>query len=255
MNFSLEDFNARIFLSTRRDFVIAIVLGVVGVGLLLFAIIPQTQGAFSLYQELDGEKPKLQKLLAKLQELQNLAYTPEYAQIGQVNAALPSKKPLLELLTGLNAVSAQTHVSIDSFELSPGLIATNEAELASIQSAATAYDKLALSLKLTGTFESIQEFMVQLERISPFTSIISLDLSDPKPAPDGTLFQSVELETETYYFTQPIRVTIDAPIPKITAEDQKVLSDLRQFSVTDLPVQTEIRGGGLDDLFGVDGLF
>ncbi len=254
MNFSLEDFNARIFLSTRRDFVIAIVLGVVGVALILFAIIPQVQGAFSLYQELDGEKPKLQKLLTKLQELQNLAYTPEYAQIGQVNAALPSKKPLLELLTGLNAVSTQTHVFIDSFELNPGLIAT-EAELEQAQDTPTAYDKLSLSLKLTGTFESLQEFMIQLERISPFTTIISLNLSDPKPAPDGSLFQSAELETETYYFTQPIKVTIDAPIPQISAADQKVLSDLNQFNVTDLPVQTEIRGGGLDDLFGVDGLF
>jgi Tfp pilus assembly protein PilO len=228
-------------------------LGAVGLLLVLFAIIPQLKEAYGVYQQIGEEKPKLEKLLAKKLELENLVYTPEYAQISRVNAALPSKKPLLELLSGLNAISSQTGVSIDSFDLSPGLIASESAET---QVAATAaYDKLALNLKLTGTFESIQEFMVQLERISPFTTITLLDLSDPTLALDGTKFQSAELETETYYFTQPIRVTIDSPLPKLSAVDQKTLIDLEQFSVTDLPIQTEIRGGGLDDLFGVKGLF
>lgn len=255
MNFEHEDFNLRIFLATRQQFVLSLVLGFVGVCLVLFAIIPWTQQAYGFFQEWNNEKPTLQKLQAKLQQLQSLEYTPEYSQVGMVSEALPSKKPLLELLTSLNSVSSQTTVSIDSFEISPGLIATDAASLEQVVKSSGPYDKLTLALKLTGTFESIQEFMVQLERISPFTTITSLDLSDPKPALDGTLFQSAELTTETYYFTQPIRVTVDAPLPQLSATDRTVLTALEEFSVTTIPLQTEIRGGGLDDLFGVKGLF
>jgi Tfp pilus assembly protein PilO len=252
MHLDFDELNLRIFLTTRRNLAIAIVLGLASAGLVLFAVIPQVQEAYELYNQSATERPKLQKLQAKLSELSDLAFTPEYAQIGRVNAALPSKKPLLELLTGLNTVSAISLVSIDTFELNPGLIASEGAELAA---GSGPYDRLTVQLQLTGTFESIQEFMIQLERISPLTTITSLDLTDPKENSDGVSILSAEMMTETYYFTQPIRVTVDAPIPTIAQAEKEVLRKLEEFSVTDLPSQTEVRGGGLDDLFGVESLF
>jgi Tfp pilus assembly protein PilO len=253
MHLNFEELNLRIFLTTRRNLAIAIVLGVVGAGLVLFAVLPQAQQAYELYEKNALERPKLEKLQTKLNQLKDLAYTPEYAQIGRVNAALPSKKPLLELLTGLNNVATISLVSIDTFELNPGLIASEGAELSS--AASGPYDRLTVKLQLTGTFESIQEFMIQLERISPFTTITSLTLSDGNVTDDGILLQSAEMLTETYYFTQPIRVTVDQAVPKVAQAEQEVLRKLEQFSVTDLPQQTEVQGGGLDDLFGVESLF
>ncbi len=58
------------------------------------------------------------------------------------------------------------------------------------------------------------------------------------------------LETRTYFFTQSIKAAVEAPLAKLTPEDQIVLSELDSFSAIELPLQTQIEGG-VDDLFQV----
>jgi len=251
-------FNIKKFLINRKKMAISIVLGVASVGLVLFAIIPQFQDFLSLSAELKKETPKLVKLKKKLVELENIQFTPEFAQSEIVTSALPSKKPLLELLTSLNTIAVSSSVQIEDFDLNPGIIASNTAELQAYyetKRVKDGVDTLDVSMNAVGSFENIQTFLVNLEKISPFTTINTLSLNSRKRGDDfdeQELDMQAALTTKSHFFTQTVSAAIEAPLPIISIAERDVLKELLSFSTSDLPDQLEIKGGGLEDLFGVD---
>lgn len=256
-----KQFNFQIFLATRQQMAIAIALGVGAVGLLLFGILPQGQQALELRAELEKEEPKLVALERKLSDLENIKFTPEFGQADLVEAALPSKKPLLELMMSLSSIAIETGVVIEDFEISPGQIASDSAALAQIQAESrrnrrnTAIDSLDLKLMVSGSFSQVQNFLILIEKISPFTTINTLTLG-VQAQTNQNQEQLIEttLSTKTYYFTQSVQTTVEAPLPKLNNQDVAVLNELSTFVASDLPEQTEILGGGLEDLFDVEGL-
>lgn len=252
--------NYRTFLINRRSLAIAIGLGIVTVLLVVFAIIPQFQETMELISQLNNEKPKLEKLQRKLVELDNIQFSPEFSQKEIVDAALPSRKPLLELLTSLNTIAEADRVSITEFTLNPGLIATSEAEIqADAKKSANkdGVDSIDLEMTVVGTFDDVGRFMLDLEKISPFTTIVQLGLSSRASGDDFTDAASdmqAKISTKSYFFTQSVSASVEAPLPTLNEREQEVLSELANFSNVDLPEQLEITGGGLEDLFGVDPL-
>lgn len=258
---SFTEFNISIFLATRKQMATAIVLGVVAVGLLVFGFIPQIQQVLELRAELDKETPKLLQLERKLSDLENVKFTPEFGQADIVEAALPSKKPLLELMMSLSTIAVETGVVIQDFEISPGQIATDSAGLAAIQptvrdrGTSNAVGYLEFEMEIEGTFPQVQEFLILIEKISPFTTIntLTLGVQGDTNADDEQLIES-RLATKTYFFTQPVKTTVEAPLPKLNNQDIVVLEELASFVSSDLPEQNEVLGGGLEDLFNVEEL-
>jgi len=244
----------RIIMVTRQPLLLAMAI-VVGIAALIFAVmIPQAQSSWEDYQRIERERPILEKLQTKVAALDDLPSSPEYAQIEIVNNALPSRKPLLELLVSLNSVSTDTDVQVMSYNLSPGLVATDSTQLTQAP-AAKGFDSLKLTMSIEGTFRDLQNFFRRVEEVSPFSTIMSLSLSSSITSETGEtentqdqLFRA-ELETETYFFTKPIAVKYEDPLPVISDRDRLVLNSLAAFVPTTLPTQTQIQGGGLDDLF------
>lgn len=250
----IQEQSLRLIIATRQPLLLSMAI-VVGIAGLIFAVmIPQGQEAWAEYQRIEQERPRLENYLSKVEQLDNLPFTPEFAQAEIIENALPSRNPLLELLVSLNSVSADTNVIVSSYDLSPGLVATDTTQL---QQAARSqgYDSLQLNLSVQGTFRDLQDFFRRVEEVSPFSTITSLQLSSQLTSETGTapetqdqLF-SAELVTETYFFTRPITVSYESPLPEITDADRVVLNALASFIPTELPSQTQIQGGGLEDLF------
>lgn len=253
-----SEFNYKIVWITRRKLVYTVALAALALGLIVFAIYPQIQESLALNTEYNREEPKVEKLQAKLQQLQSIDSTEEFAQKDVVDSALPSKKPLLEFLTSLNSIAIANNITVGNFELSPGTISTQSADTdtrtRSQQNAVV--DTLDLELEIEGSFDQLQQFLLDIEKISPFTTITKLSLGQGASAADRGTDREIQakLSTSTYFFTQSIKATIDAPLPKLTALDRNVLAALSEFQNYDLPVQTEIVGGGVEDPFGVNKL-
>jgi chorismate mutase len=253
-------FNYRTFLTNRKPLGMAIGLVLVIISLVIFFIIPQFQETLELNSELQKEKPNLEKLQQKLVELDNIQFDPEFSQKEIVDAALPSRKPILELLTSLNTIAQNDAVSITEFSLNPGLVATSEAEVvaeAKKKVRSDGVDTIKVEMIVNGTFENVNRFLINLEKISPFTTIIQLSLSSKESADDFTSQANdmqAKIITESYFFTQSVSAAVEAPLPVLNTLEQNVLSELADFSNVDLPVQIEVTGGGLEDLFGVDPL-
>lgn len=254
MKTDIDSSAVKIIWATRKSLVLAMMLILGGLVLVSAVVIPQFQQTMELYRDMKKEEPKLEKLKQKLASLDQIQFSPEYAQIATVEEALPSKKPLLELMVGLSQVSQDTGAVVSEFQLSPGLVATDSTQLSTTSKAN--YDQLQLDLVVEGTFKQIQDFLIGVERVSPFTTIVSMEIgnqintnTDQFIADGENAIFSAKLKTETYFYTQPIQSRIDSPLPVLSSNELDVLSALTSFKPTDLPEQTDIRGGGLQDLF------
>ncbi len=255
-----KNFNFKNFLVNRKNMGLAILLGLVAFFLVFLAIIPQFNKFLELTREFKLEKPKLEQLNKKLLGLENISFTPEFAQANVVEQALPSKKPLLEFLASLNAIATQDQVQIENFSLNPGVISSNSAELHEEykkKNNKSGVDTLDVSMNVVGSFKNIQEFLIDLEKISPFTTINTLSLNSRKRGDDFNSKESdmqADLTTKSYFFTQTVASAVTAPLPVLNTREQEVLKELATFSNSDLSEQLEVEGGGLEDLFGVNQL-
>ncbi len=245
--------NFKVIWTTRKYMVFTVGIVALIVCLVAFGMYPQVAAVLKLRAEYQNEKPKLDKLQAKLAELQNVLFTEEFVHAPLVNEALPSNKPLLEFLTSLNTIAVVNEIAVTNFEINPGIIATDASQVNQASKAKGSVDSLELSLEIEGSFDQLQAFLLDIERISPFTTITTLSLGKGASAADrGTdRLISASLTTKTYFFVQTIKATVEAPLPKLGANDRNVLNALAEFQASDLPEQTEIIGGGVEDPFGV----
>lgn len=257
-----KDFNVEIFVRMRRNLIYTIGMVAFSLAMVFFAVIPQFKQAWELRGELEAEKPKLDQLKQKLVTLENIQYAPEFAQADLVNQALPSKKPLLELMVSLNDISVISGAVIESFELAPGMIASDAATAQASARSVTNQgdvDTLDVSMSVIGSDDAVQKFINELEKIAPFTTITQMTLNsllvDGGQVPAGQENdRKAELATSTFFFTKPITATVEAPLPVVATADQVILNALAELVPSELPEQTAISGGGLEDLFGVDPL-
>ncbi|MBU0978619.1 MAG: hypothetical protein ABIJ03_02470 [Patescibacteria group bacterium] len=252
----------RVLIKTRHSLVLSGLLVIIGVMLIGLVMLPQIKSIISLRQKISQETGQLAKLQQKVLELNEALISPEYSQVDVVNQALPSKKPILDLLMSLSTTISRSGVKLEQLELSPGLIATEGAEQSGTvkKQSGVNKDNLALSLKISGSFSQVEEFMKRVEEISPFTTITSFNLSEKLSKADETTDSTIKvdqvaitMDIQTFFFVQTIKQTLEKPLPVLSNTERETLRQLANFRTSGLAEQNEIMGGGLEDLFGVAG--
>lgn len=268
MKLSREYFNQRYLFTTRRFATLAALLGVSGLLLVGLVVVPQIQSIFTLVTELQNANKDSLQLKQKVDQLANLPQSELLQASSTINNVLPSKKPLLELLSSYNQIAQDAGVQFSDVSLSPGRIATEAAQTGSASTAqagkkrtaaptrraSTEYDQLDLSLKVSGTLAEINSFLQKVEQIAPMTTVTSMSLTekvvrteDEAPAD----FYEADFVTTSYFFTQPVSATVRSPIPTLSTEQKEVITEISLFLIPEVTEQTAITGGGLQDLFGL----
>lgn len=250
--------NRRYLLYTRRYATLAAALAVITLGLIGLVLYPQVQSVLELISDSQKTRKTVQTLEAKVASLQSLPQSELLQSEYEINSVLPSKKPLLELLTGLNQVAVSSQIRFTEVTLSPGLVASNSAELEARQRSIRSkgdFEELALEMKIEGSLDDIQLFLNQIETVSPVTTVTSMKLAEltfrsENTEDDEKLFQAT-LSTVTYFFTQQVTSTLSAPVDTLAADQAAALEEVNTFLIPRVTEQTEITGGGLQDLFGV----
>jgi Tfp pilus assembly protein PilO len=268
MKLNIEHINQRYLLNTRRFATLAACLVLTSGLLILFVIVPQIQSVIQLVDDLQEANKDVASLRQKVDQLGDLHQSDLIVSQDAINSVLPSRKPLLELLTSYSQIAQETGVQFSDVSLSPGRIATQAATAApsadSGQSGArraaptrrrTAdYDQLDLNMKVSGTLSNINQFLQRVEQIAPVTTVTNMSLTEKlvrsEEAQPADFFEA-DLTTTSYFFTQPVSATVRAPLPTVTAEQQAVISQINTFFIPQVDEQTVITGGGLQDLFGL----
>ena len=246
--------NLKILLNTRRHLIESVALFLVAGLILIFATIPQIRTSLSINDQVEKEKPKVAKLESKLANLENVLVTSEFAQSQLVNLALPSKKPLIELLISLQSSALQSQAEIINFEVSPGSLATESAQIKTTSRNSQGSDYLEMEVSLSGTFASIQQFLKYTEQFTPFTIISRISIDVPEEdlesittSPDET---TADLTIRTYYFTKVVESSVDSILPTMTDANRSVLNQLADYQHIIVPQQQQIEGGGNLEIFG-----
>lgn len=253
--------NWKMIFTNRRYLVESVVLFVASICIVLFATIPQIQAIFDLQAKVNKQRPVVTNLDTKLNNLEQVEVSSEFAQASLVNDALPSRKPLSELLISLQSSADQSGAEIVNFQVSPGELATGSAQpRASSRKGSTDYDYLEMEVELDGTLQNIQTFLTRVEQFAPFTTISAVGIEAPQQAQQfgqqSTATLTSTLKIRTYFFTKSIQSTVESVLPSVTARDKEVLSELETFQNITVTDSQTIEGGGNQQLFGdVDSLF
>lgn len=257
--------NIKYFYNTRRFLVWTGFLGLLSVGIILLSIVPQINSTNKLYNEMLKENKRLAQLRVKVSQLDDASNSTILVNSDKINSTLPSKKPLLELLSGLNGIGNKTQVSFNDISLTPGEISTKSAESAATKKkkesniAAKKYEVLDLDVTVTGKIQNINQFLKEVELLAPFTNVTAMALNEKTTNNQDLSFSDTVFEAKltitTYFFNRAITATIDSSLPQLTAAQQSVINGIQNFTYTTVEAQSEIRGGGLENLFpNVDSL-
>lgn len=250
MTTNIENPNLKLIWSTRKQFVGLLVLIVASVSLLFFLVVPQARTSWDRWGELQKVKAERQKLSEKLDELIALETSPDLQKQAIVNSALPSRKPFFELLQSMNLVSQQTSVIVDRFEITPGLVATDSAgQTVNIAKNRNGAAALEVKYSVSGSFNQLNDYLQKIEQVTPFTTVVKLDIGSEISNIDLTETFNAEVMSETYYFAQALTTTETAALPKMTEQSQEAIKALESYNAVVIPTQTEIIGGQ-ENIFG-----
>lgn len=252
-----NDLYWRLFVYTRKQFLLA--LGIFGATFLVvaLAIIPQISAINKSNANIAKQQTELDKFSAKYKELEQVKLSPEFAQADKIDLILPSKKPLLELMNAVNTVAAISQVAVTDLQVSPGEIATSSAQLKQLnRKQSVTYDAIELTITVTGQLANIQQFMTMIEQISPITTItkISLNQSNRVKTDPSLVLTVARLSLVTNYFTQQIKTTLTSALPKISEREKEIFETMQSFTIPEAENPTEVQGGGQTDPFAVEKL-
>lgn len=248
-----KDLYWRLFVYTRKQLLLGIGVFMASFLVVILAIIPQINTIGKTNAKLAKEQGELDKVTNKYKELEQVKLSPEFAQADKIDAILPSKKPLLELMNGLNTVAGLTQVAVGELTISPGEIATSSAQL-KVSQTAKAYDHIELEITVTGQLANIQQFMVMIEQISPITTItkIALNQTNKGKTDASVVLTTARLSLSTSYFTQQIKTTLTSALPKISEREKEIFETIQSFTIPEADAQTEVQGGGETDPFNIE---
>lgn len=259
-----KDVNIRHLMDARRYLLFSVGVVLIAVLLLVLGFLPQITASQELFQKRGQESTRLKNLETKAQELEEMSSSPIVSQMYTVEKVLPSKKPLLEMLSSLNLSARESQVAITSLELTPGIISTESAAVDS--SAANAkkrisatkskvVDTLNVDLEVEGDITAMNSFIELVEKRAPLSTITSISLrklSRGADAPTANDRFGATISVSSHFFAQSVTSSIESSLPKLNENQQQLLSELRSFLIPEEQIQREIQGGGLIDLFGVD---
>lgn len=252
MPVNTQEFNFKLIWNTRKELVLAILFFILSFIILTMVILRQINPIKAVFAELSATNLELEKFQIKADELESIAFDSEFRKMNEIDEVLPSHKPLLELLDNLNSVSVQTETLIENFSLSPGEIATDSTLLTKSRKQKN-YDELELEFAVSGTLNNVQNFMTLIEQVTPISTITSISLNrDINEL--GSVETTANLTLKTFYFTQPISVTITEPLPPIANDQLIILEEINKLIPNNLPIQEEVVKNDRGNLFGLQGM-
>jgi hypothetical protein len=252
MSVNKQEFNYKLIWNTRKELVLAILFFTLSFVIFTMVILRQITPIKAVFAELDKTNQELNKFQTKADELANMAFDSEFKKMSEIDEVLPSHKPLLELLDNLNNVSIQSETLVENFSLSPGEIATDSTLLSKTKKQKN-YDELELEFAVSGTLRNVQSFMTLIEQVTPISTITNISLSR-EVNELGSVNTTANLTLKTFYFTQPISVTITEPLPPIANDQLIILEEIKKLIPGNLPIQEEVLKNDRGNLFGLQGM-
>lgn len=171
-------------------------------------------------------KSKLEKLTKKDNQLSSLddrLYRDSFPKIGQV---LPDSKEYVSLFSTFDNLEKNLGVTITRTDFQLGVVSTNSSQL--VRDTGSSAYVVPMTIEVIGDLASIQKFISSLSDYSGrFMTIESLAWEINN---GGNYI--VTVGGKAYYYPLPITLgSIDAPLPKISANQDKIFNAISRIKI------------------------
>jgi len=185
-------------------------------------------------------------------------------QLKLISQYIPSTKPSLQVLISLINLSRNQSLQYSGMTLNPGslklqslgsdgeIIAERTEESGNVTSGGLS--SFSISFSVIGTKQNLEDFVSKLKELAPMMRIEKfstsfIDKSDQNKIflDNENLLLSVNLDLKIYYQNVPDKLPAYAePLPKLTEEEEKLLTDLKQylFATNEIPTVESLGQGG-----------
>lgn len=223
-----------LYLRRRTFLTVAIVSWSVMALLAVAVVLPQIRLISAHTENLGVEEKKLAELQARSRFLLTLDTTVLASQQTMLQQVLPSQKPVTPLISSVERLAENAGVALLGYELSPGTVATQGAEVSTgkaiIKSIVPEVGSLPLKLDVQGAFGQMNTFFKSLDLLVPLVNVKGIDftvLSQTKgAAPESVQYKaSVELDS-LYALPESLKLTPNPVLVAFTNNEQLLIASL-----------------------------
>lgn len=231
----------------------AIGVGVVGFFILMVAVVPSFNKNTELREEVKDKNSELDKLSQRVVVLTDVDEGVLDERITVLNRVLPPRKDIMAYLSTLDGLSRELNLSIGGFSVSPGKIyeSSQTAAKKSEEPPIAGLAYLDTEITISGSEESIYEFLRQVENTSPLLKVSDIKMSRVNKE-EGSPF-NLSLQMAMLYAP----ATMDGKVPGgaielFRPEEEQVYSMVAEFKYYDLPLllqDSEAINEGRENIF------
>lgn len=212
-------------------------LGILVIVIGIFIIWPKVQDVNKARVTLEANTQYLNKLKAKLTDLQSLN---EFELVDRNNLsvrAIPEIKNPLGTLISLRSLATDLGVDIEEISVTVGGVSSESAKIEE-----TGIAKINFKVKMNGSKTAIFDFFKKIEESLPIVTADSVKVSMSGES------ATADLNVNSYYLSFPTTIgKIDDPVKKLSSDEEKLIDKIRGFSY--IPPTTFTPAQGRSDPF------
>lgn len=193
----------------------------------LFLLIPKVNQFIEIKRKISSQEKDISTLSMKIADLSSLSEADLVDNSNLLLEALPAGNEFFVFLGAVKKVAQESGLTIEDFDLTPGVVSTGSAE------AGKKFDVYTNPIKITfsGSYEDIRKFMDRLEKSLPTVIADELKITASLISTSSADISSGGKMQVSYYFLPVSKQLSDyyAPLPKISSEEQKEIEGLKTF--------------------------
>lgn len=201
---------------------------------LLLILLPAVTDIVTLKADADTNQDRAKTLITKVTDLQNLDQAKLTAELVNTTQALPSDKDVAGFLSNINQIASSTGASLEAAQL-----------ITTITAKPSEKNALDFQVIIKGNFANIKGFLTKIEtsRRVMLVKSLSINLSDNQVL-------VADMNITGYYEPQVTQVAADDTLPKLTAAQEQLLTDLEKRTIYIPPTGTPSVSGRSDPFAG-----
>lgn len=182
-------------------------------------------GIFNFREENKAQEEKILNLKKKSEKLISLDEQELISKVEKVEQILPSKQPLIALISQISALSQEEGVKFTGLELDPQKLKNQINVVSQDQKEEEKTESLPLLIKINGETAKVFSFIRRLDEIPPLMKIESFSLETGGE-------KMIELTIRIFYQELPQTLgKIDAPLPELNEKAQEILNNFSEFKI------------------------
>lgn len=234
------------WMTSHKNLVLAIAIGVASFLLVLVAVLPIYQNANTILGKITKKSAELDELNTKVTILTQLDQAVLQERVETLDKALPPKKDVLLYLTSVDGLSRELGLTFGGLSLAPGDISeasSSAKKPAKNNKALGGLRGLETEIRINGDKDSIYTFLRTIEEVLPLMQIKDVKVTII-PGDQYSLALTLNM-----LWAEPATLDVKSKITLFGEKEDKYFQQLSQYRKFESAVTIEPNQGPKNDLF------